>query len=88
MKSNIAVKWIINNEMIANPKTFQATILHKTCSSNLEGTPININNKIITSKKSVKFLGITIDNKLKFDEDINAQCKKAAKQQNALNRIK
>ena len=88
MKSNIAVKWLRNNEMVANPKTFQAIILHKTYSSNPEGTPININNKIITSKKSVKFLGITIENKLKLDEYINAICKKAAKQQNALNRIK
>ena len=60
MESDIAVKWLENNEIIANPKP-----------------PINIINKIITSEKSVKFLGITINNELKFDEHMNALCRKS-----------
>ena len=41
MESEVSVKWLENNEMIANRKKFQSTILHKTYFANLEGTPID-----------------------------------------------
>ena len=65
MESNIAVKWLGNNEMIANPKIFQAIILHKTYSS-----------RRYSNKYKQYNNNITIDNELKFDEHINALCKK------------
>ena len=41
----------------------------------------------ITSEKSVKLLGINIDEKLKFKQHINELCKKAGTQLNALRQL-
>jgi hypothetical protein len=87
-ESNTAVDWLENNDMIPNPKKFQAIISAKSNSSTLTSIPIKIKEKIIYSKNSVTFLGINLDNELKFDQHIAVLCKKAAKQLNALYRIK
>ena len=87
-EANIAVDWLDNNNMIPNPKTFQAIISSKRKSSDLIGVPIKIKDNMICSKNSVVFLGISIDNELKFYQHINALCKKAASQLNAFFRIK
>ena len=87
-ESNTAVEWLKNNNMIPNPKKFQAIISSKKNSSELTDIPIKIKEKIIYSKDSVNFLGINLDNELKFEQHINNLCKKAASQLNALYRIK
>ena len=58
----IALKWFKDNQMMANPGKFQFMILSK----NIINKSIVIDNKTIESSKSVKLLGLTIDNKLNF----------------------
>ena len=62
-----------DNQMMANPGKFQFMILSK----NTINKSIVINNKIIESSKSVKLLGLTIDNTLNFGIHVNNICKVA-----------
>ena len=48
---------------------------------------IKIGNDVITSETSVKLLGVTIDNKLNFNEHVDNICKKANNKLQALARI-
>ena len=60
--------------MMANPETFQFTILSK----NTINKSMAINNKTNESSKSLKLLGLTIDNKLNYGIHINNVCKVAS----------
>ena len=73
--------------MIANPKKFQGIISAKNNANNLVNTPIEIKGKTIYSTKSVKFLGINIENDLKFNDHISSLCKKASQQLNSLYKL-
>ena len=48
---------------------------------------LNIDGNQVTSKKSLKLLGINIDDKLSFHELVSSLCKKAINQLNAKSRI-
>ena len=83
--SNMAIKWLSNNQMIANPSKFQAIILNK--SKDHISTDINIDGQIIRSSNLVTLLGIDIDDKLNFDSHINNLCIKTGGQLNSLYRF-
>ena len=80
----IALKWFKDNQMMANPGKFQFMILSK----NTINKSIVIGNKTIESSKSVKLLGLTIDNKLNFGIHINNICKVASAKIKGLGRIR
>ena len=82
--SNEAIDWFSFNYMEANPDKFQAMFLGLENTNNLT---IDIANNKITPVKSVKLLGIHIDNKLNFDEHVSNICLKASRQINTLKRI-
>ena len=86
-ETGVALSWLENNEMIANPEKFHAILLRKN-QTNTSGEPININGKMIKSEEIVKLLGITLDYRLDFDPHISNICKKAATQLNVLKRLK
>ena len=86
-ESEVALAWLEQNEMIANPEKFHALLLRKN-QTNTSGEQININGKIIKSEETVKFLGVTLDYRLDFDPHISNLCKKAATQLNVLKRLK
>ena len=70
--------------MVANPDKYQGLVLGNTdCDFQLEcaGRPIPISSEI-------KLLGVTSDDKLKFDAHVASICRKMAGQVNALNRLK
>ena len=73
--------------MIINPNKFQTIILDKK-KSNLTNIPLTIDNQTIKSVPSVELLGIHLDDKLNFNLDISNICRSAAKQLNALIRLK
>ena len=50
--------------------------------------PINCAGKLIPISKDIKLLGVTLDNRLKFDAHIADICLKVGGQVNALNRLK
>ena len=76
-ESNTAVDWLSLNEMLVNPKKFQLLISAKSNTKRFIGTPIIIKGKTIYFTDSIKFLGINIDNELKFNVHIGSLCKKA-----------
>ena len=86
-ETEVALSWLKQNEMIANPEKFHAILLRKN-QTNTSGEEININGKIIKSEETVKLLGVTLDYKLDFDPHISNICKKAATQLNVLKRLK
>ena len=67
-ESESAVSWFRQNEMIVNAVKFQATILNKK--ENKVKYKLTVDNNDIESAKSVKLLGITIDDRLRFDQHI------------------
>ena len=85
-ESFIALKWLNDNQMLANPSKFQTIFLTK----NKDHIQLNlqIDNQTIESKKSVQLLGIEIDDKLKFESHVKDLCRKAAGQLNSLYRFK
>ena len=85
--SEIAINWFKSNEMLVNAEKFQAIILKKHGNTE-EPIKLKIDNKEIETEKNVKLLGVTIDEKLNFDEHVSFLCKKAAAQLNAISRIK
>ena len=84
--ANIAISWLRNNKMIANPDKFQCIILSKNKADNI--VEVNIENQKVSSQTSVKLFGITIDNKINFNEHISKLCKFASAQLNAIFRLR
>ena len=85
-ESDVAIKWFSDNNMIVNPKKFQAIIINRQNRSN-RNCCLTINNAEIKSKELVTLLGIEIDNKLNFEKDVSTICKKANNLLNAISRI-
>ena len=74
--------------MIVNTDIFQALILQNSRNSkNYEPVKSEIESAKIETKNTVKLLGITIDNKLNFEEHISGLCKKASMQLNVISRL-
>ena len=73
--------------MFVNPDKFKAFVIDKK-RTNYTNEKIQISNEDIQIVPSVKLLGITIDNRLNFNEHISSICKSAANQLNALVRLK
>ena len=64
-ESESSVSWFKQNEIIVNADKFQAIILNKKESE--AKYKLTIDNNDIESTKFVKLLGITIDDRLRFD---------------------
>ena len=62
-------------------------INHSYLLLNDENISLNIDDEIIKGSKSVKLVGVTIDNKLDFSEHVSNICKKVSKKLHALARI-
>ena len=77
----ILLKWFEINEMKSNNDKSHLLIVNNF------GNKINVANNVITGENSVKLLGVTIDNKLNFDEHVDKLCKKANNKLHALSRI-
>ena len=69
-ETNILLEWFKCNEMKSNTGKCHLIIV------NNQDNDIKIGNDIITSKTSGKLLGVTIDDKLNFNEHVDNICKK------------
>ena len=83
VKTSNAIKWMKDNDIIANPDKFKAIMLTKT-DHNTAGIRLEISGATMLSINEIDLLGITIDTKLSFDSHITKMCRKASRQLNAL----
>ena len=63
--------------MCANPDKFQSIIPDRDGKKSLS---ISVQDNTILSDPSMKVLGVTLDDKLKFDEHVSEMCRKASRQ--------
>ena len=83
-QSNIALKWFEDNNMKMNSGKCYLFV----SGNKHENMWAKIGDDQIWESRTVKLLGITIDNELKFDEYISNVCKKAQRKLTVLTRIK
>ncbi len=83
-----AIKWFEENFMEVNPNKFQAMFLKSPYSPIQLPSHLVIGDVTIETKSSVDLLGLIIDDKLKFDQQVSKICLKAARQLNVLFRFK
>ncbi len=86
--SKIAIEWFHHNFMEANPSKFQFMLMKSFTSKEMLPNFIDINDTRIERESQIKLLGITIDDKLKFNKHIDTLCKNAARQINVLYRFR
>ena len=82
-ESESAVDWFRNNNVRAGPDRFQAIIMNKRRENQITHKLKIYNNEIKTTK-SVKLLGIEINNQISFNQHISKLFSKAAVQLNAI----
>ena len=81
-ETSILTKWFSNNFFKMN-----ADKCHLLVTNHDADVSVNIDGEIIKGSKSVKLLGLCIDNKLDFNEHISKICKKVSLKLHALSRI-
>ena len=86
--SEKAIKWFVDNFMKVNPSKFQFMFIKPIICRYETPQFIEINDTKVQCESEVKLLGITIDERLKFDRHVDILCKKAAKQLNVMYRFK
>ena len=81
LEDNISVlmKWFYDNYLVMN-----ADKSHLLVTNHLDKISVNVGKEEIKCEKSVKLLGILIDNKLDFSEHVSTLCKKASLKLHAL----
>ena len=83
-----ATKWFSDNYMQANASKFQFMLLRPLSFDDSVPNQIIVDDTEILRNDSIKFLGVTIDDKLKFDLHVSNLCVKAGRQLNVLYRFK
>lgn len=69
--TKILIQWFCNNYLKLN-----ADKCHLLISNHKKSIKINVEDEIIECESSVKLLGVTLDNKLNFNEHVSNICKK------------
>ena len=85
IKTNRAMQWLKDNEIVANPSKFQLTFLSKY--KNIEKN-MSFDGKTIKSSDTVELLGITLGKNINFKRHIQNICRKGNNKTKALLRIR
>ena len=80
--TSVLINWFKDNYLQMNPDKCKLIISKRD-----KGLSLIIDNDLIECSKSVKPLGVTIDNKLDFNEHISKLCKKVTTKLHALVRV-
>ena len=86
-ESDVAINWFSRNEMTVNLDKFKSIVLTKNKSDDIP-TGFSIATDIVSIEKSVKLLGIHLENRLNSNLRINTICKSSSSQLNTLVRLK
>ena len=84
LDTNNIINWFEQNYMDANPKKFQGIILGKDVS---QSTALTAQDCEIPLSNHFKLVGVTLDDKLKFDIHIDSICLSASRQISVLKRL-
>ena len=79
-----ALDWFKHNKMVANPKIFQVMFLGLKQHQEFF---LEIENKSIDVTRSVKLLGINVDDELKFDKHVKTMCQNVSRKISAFSRV-
>ena len=83
--SKVCLSWFENNRMVANPKRFQGLITYRDGKMSI---PISVDgNTIIISANEINVLGVTLDDKLKFNSHVQSLCFCVSRQINSFKQI-
>ena len=82
LETQILIKWFDTNFFKLNADKCELLVSHRNNDLSLD-----VGGKIVICKKSVKLLGIKIDNQLTFNEHISSICKKVSLKLHALARV-
>ena len=74
--ANVMTKWFRDNLMKVNPDKFQFMFMQPSKYSQ-QLNELKIENNIIEISENVKLLGVTIDNRLNFNDHVKMLCVKA-----------
>ena len=80
--SSVLIKWFKDNFLQLNPD--KCKLLISNCEKDIS---LILENEVIECSESVKLLGVSIDNRLNFNEHVSNLCKKASTKLHALARI-
>ena len=80
-ETNVILDWFDFNKMKANSDKSHLLVI------NSKNDKIILHNEEIIGEEKMKLLGVTIDNKLNFEEHVTIICKKANKKLHALARV-
>ena len=80
--TSVLVKWFRDNYLQMNPDKCKLLISKRD-----KDISLIINNEVIECSKSVKLLGVTIDNELNYNEHVSKLCKKVSTKLHALARV-
>ena len=69
-EAGVALNWLKQNQIIANPEKFHAIIIRKD-QTNTSGENLIIDGELIKLEETVKLLGIYLDYKLNFEKHIS-----------------
>ena len=72
-------KWTTANKITVNPQKSHCLIIPPKKNHRISNISIHFNDSVIKINDTVKYLGITIDNKLNFEEHINALATKISR---------
>ena len=79
-----ALNWFKSNRMVANPQKFQVIFLG--LKQNQEFL-LEIGNAIVKGTRSVRLLGTTVDDELKFEKLVKTLCQKVCKKVSVFSRV-
>ena len=80
--TDILIQWFSDNYLKLN-----ADKCHLLISNHNKDICINVEDEVIECENSVKLLGITLDNKLRFNEHVSNICKKVSQKLHVLARV-
>jgi hypothetical protein len=84
LESNLLnlLDWFSSNGLKANPSKFQLISF-----GNTDIGSVTVGDSVIEQQSCIKYLGVLIDKKLSFSDQVNNVCTKASRQVNALMRL-
>ena len=82
--SIVCLSWFENNRMVANPKKFKGLVTSRDGKMSI---PISVDGNTIISANEINVLGVTLDDKLKFNSHVQSLCFRASRQMNSFKRI-